>query len=188
MNEHQRVPPGLIIVCGLSFAGKSTLADAICAEFGYVQVDVDQTKLELHGPGIDDEDLSPDEWRRIYTETDNKIAIHLRNGDSVVDGSRNFRQQERKHARAIADRAGAATVLVFVDAPEALVRQRWLRNRDKRTRRDISDTGFERIISAMEPPTADETPLVFRHDDSIGSWLAEQTRHLAGKRRDPSEQ
>ena len=167
MNEGHRSSNKLIIVCGPSFAGKSTLADAICAEFGYLQVDVDETKLELYGPGIDDADLTPDEWTRIYRETDDRIVIHLRNGEGVVDASRNFRQRERNHARAIADRMETEVVLVYVDVPEALVRQRWAENRDKQTRREVSDTGFEEIISVMEPQTADEKALVLhKNEDS----------------------
>jgi len=62
MNAKHPSSNRLIIVCGLSFAGKSTLGSAICAEFGYPQVDVDQTKADLYGPGIDDEDLDPEQW------------------------------------------------------------------------------------------------------------------------------
>ena len=188
MNEGRRSSNKLIMVCGLSFAGKSALADAICAEFGYRQVDVDDTKLGLYGSGIDDQDLSPDEWTRIYRETDDRIVMHLRNGHSVVDASRNFRQRERNHARAIADRMGAEVLLVYVDAPEALVRQRWAENRDKQTRRDVSDKGFEQIISVMEPPTAEAKALVFHQNDEIKNWLAGHAEHLAGKPHDPAEQ
>ena len=179
MNGERRPSAKLIIVCGLSFAGKSTLADAICTALGYPQVDVDETKLELYGPDVDDEDLSPEEWTRIYAETDDRIVTHLRNGDSVVDASRNFRRAERERARAIADRLKAQVVLVHVDAREALVRQRWAQNRDKKTRRDVSDRGFEEIVSVMEPPTAEEKALVFHHHDSIENWLSEHAEDLA---------
>lgn len=123
MDEEGRPSIKLIVVCGLSFAGKSTLADAICAASGHQQVDVDETKLELYGAEVDDEDLSPEEWARIYAGTDDRIVAHLRNGDSVVDASRNFRQAEREHARVLASRMRAQVELVYVDAPEALVRQ-----------------------------------------------------------------
>jgi predicted kinase len=169
-------PVRLIILCGLSFAGKSTLADAICAAFGHSQVDVDETKSVLYGPCRADEDLSADEWARIYEQTDDQIRAHLRNGETVVDASRNFTRRERHHACTLAEQIGARIVLVYVDAPEALIRRRWAENRNKHTRRDVSDKGFEEIISAMEPPTADESALVFEHDDDIQSWLA---RHAA---------
>ena len=171
----------LIIVCGLSFAGKSILGNAICAEFGFPQVDVDETKLDLYGPGIDDEDLSPEQWARIYRETDDRIVSYLQDGDSVVDASRNFRKDERNRAREIAERMKVEAVVIYVSTPESLIRRRWTENRDKQTRRDVSDEAFEEIICIMEPPTADEKALVFHHNDNIMSWLAEHAGYLAEK-------
>ena len=181
LSEQHQSPSRLIIICGLSFAGKSTLANAICAEFGYPQVDVDETKLDLFGSGIVDADLSPDEWTRIYRETDDRIVAHLRNGDTVVDASRNFRRRERTYARSLAERMGATVVVVYIDAPESLVRQRWAQNRHRQARRDVSVDAFAEIIAAMEPPSADEKALVFQPDDSIANWLAEHAGCLAGK-------
>ena len=176
----------LIIVCGLSFAGKSTLGNAICAEFGYPQVDVDETKLDLYGPDISDEELSPEQWARIYKETDIRIVNHLKNGENVVDASRNFRKEERNRARGIAERLKIETVVIYVDTSESLVRQRWKANRDEQTRRDVSEADFEEIISVMEPPSADEKALVFRHNDDIKSWLASYAKHIALERREPA--
>jgi predicted kinase len=106
------------------------------------------------------------------------MLSHLRNGESVVDGSRNFQKHERDHAPQIAKRAGADVVLVYVDAPEALVRQRWAENRANPTRRGVSDTGFEEIISVMEAPTADERALVFHHSEMIEDWIAEHAERF----------
>ena len=39
----------LIIVCGLSFAGKSTFAHALARQLGYQEVDIDHIKVALHG-------------------------------------------------------------------------------------------------------------------------------------------
>jgi predicted kinase len=46
---NERKPPLLVIVCGLSFAGKTTLGNAIARHFGYVEVDVDDVKVRLYG-------------------------------------------------------------------------------------------------------------------------------------------
>jgi len=37
----------LVIICGISFAGKSTLGEAIAKRFDYAQVDVDDMKFHL---------------------------------------------------------------------------------------------------------------------------------------------
>ena len=168
----------LIIVCGLSFAGKTTLGNAICAQFEHPQVDVDETKVDLYGPGIADRDLSAEQWTEIYQQTDARIVNHLRNGETVVDASRNFRRDERDAARDIADSVGAEVVVAYVNTPESVVRRRWIENRANQARRDVSDEGFEEIIAVMQPPSADEKALVFHHDDDIRSWLAEHAQWL----------
>jgi predicted kinase len=173
----------LIVVCGLSFAGKSTLAREISARFGYTEVDVDATKVDLHGPGIHDEQLTQDEWTLIYRETDDRMLGHLRSGESVVDGSRNFRKHERDQARQIAERAGADLVVVYVDTPEAVVRRRWAENKANPTRRVVSDTELREIIAAIEAPTADERPLVCRHGDTISDWIADHAADLGDEQR-----
>jgi shikimate kinase len=58
----------LFIICGISFAGKSTLGKVIAQQFGYAEVDVDDTKIQLYGPDIRDEDLSHDDWKRNHHE------------------------------------------------------------------------------------------------------------------------
>ena len=67
----------LIIICGLSFAGKSTLGKAITARFGYEEVDVDNTKVTLYGSNVTDEDLTREQWNKIYADTDKQIVDYL---------------------------------------------------------------------------------------------------------------
>jgi len=168
----------LLIICGLSFAGKSTLVKAIIERFGYEEVDVDEIKFQLYGQSIQDEDLHPDDWVRIYAETDKLIENHLKSGCTVVDASRNFRKVERDIARSIADKVGVPLVTIYVDTPEGIVRQRMLENRHKPSRRDITDKDFEEAIMAMEPPVAAENPLIFHYLDEIEGWTIENTALL----------
>jgi predicted kinase len=168
----------LLIICGISFAGKSTLSKAIAARFGYAEVDVDDTKVALFGPEVKDEDLSHPEWVRIYAETDALIERYLQAGKTVIDASRNFRKSERQGARHIAARQGAEVITIFVDTPEEIARQRWLENRAKPSRRDVTDNDFEEILQVFEPPTPDEAALVFHHGDQLEAWISET---LAGR-------
>jgi nicotinamide riboside kinase len=52
----------LLIICGLSFAGKSTLGNAIAKRFGHDQVDVDVTKVRLYGENARDDQLTQSDW------------------------------------------------------------------------------------------------------------------------------
>ena len=108
----------LVVICGLSFAGKTTLGGAVARRFNHKQVDVDATKVRLYGVRFDDNALDQDAWNRIYDETDLEIARYLRSRASVIDASRNFRKAERSHARHIAALNGGKFLLIYMDTPE----------------------------------------------------------------------
>jgi predicted kinase len=173
MTEKDAIGNKLLIICGISFSGKSTLGKAITKRFGYAEVDVDETKFHLYGQNIKDEDLKPEDWVRVYAKTDRLIDNHLRSGKNVVDASRNFSKAERDIAKIIAHKAGAAIVTVYVDTPVGIARQRLLENRLNPSRRNVTDKDFVEVISAMEPPEAAEKPLIFHHLDNLDSWLTE---------------
>ena len=162
----------LVIICGISFAGKSTLGEAIAKRFDYAQVDVDDMKFHLYGPESKDEELSRADWVRIYHETDKLIESYLQSGKTVIDASRNFTKDERQLARQIATQLKAEVVTIFVDTPEDIARKRLLENRKKQSRRDVTDKDFEEILQVWEPPTANENPLVFHNGDDIDTWIA----------------
>jgi predicted kinase len=103
----------LIIICGLSFAGKTTLGQALAERLGYEQVDVDDTKTTLYGPEVKDEELTRAEWERIYAETDKQIIDHLRSGATVIDASRNFTRAERKHIKKLVNSHGYEVVIIY---------------------------------------------------------------------------
>lgn len=180
MAENKNTVPGIkfLIICGLSFAGKSTLAKAIVTQFGYEEVDVDETKVRVFGTEIQDADLKPEDWVRIYTETDQLVERYLNSGKSVVDASRNFSMAEREIARRIADQIGAAFLTVYVDTPEVMVRQRLLENRRNPSRRDVTDTDFDAVIRAMQPPANAENALIFHFSDEIAAWISENAQKL----------
>lgn len=161
----------LIVICGLSFSGKSTLAKAITAKLGYEEIDVDDVGAKLYNVDITDERLKDLDWDRVYDETDKLIETRLKSGVTVVDASRNFTKQERERAYEVAKRSNAQFVTIFVDTPEEIARQRRLSNRSSQGRRDITDEQFEEIVQVMQPPTEEERPLVFHYGDEIESWI-----------------
>jgi predicted kinase len=181
MANNNPLGPQFVIICGLSFSGKSTLGKAISERFGYEEVDVDLTKINLYGPTLNDETLNPEDWVRIYYETDQLIENLLKSGKSVVDASRNFSKTERNIAKNIADKLGVPLITIYIDTPEPITRQRLLENRRNPTRRDVTDKEFEDVIRAMESPTADEHPLIFHHFGTIDVWLYENAAKLASE-------
>lgn len=173
--------PTLIILCGTSFAGKSTLARLLTERFGYPEVDVDVTKTAIFGDDVADENLSPADWERIYRETDRQIADHLRADRSVIDASRNVRGVERRSAKALGERYGAIVLAVHVETPEHITRQRLLANRQTRARRDVTDADFDAILAAWEPPAAGEHPVIFRFGDDAAEWMTRNASLLTNR-------
>ncbi len=179
MTIHKFLENQLIIICGLSFAGKSTLGKAIKDRFGFEEVDVDATKFGLYGNSIRDEELNHADWVRIYAETDRRIADFLRSGKTVVDASHNFSKGERDVAKGLAVQAGVPLIMIYIDTPEEIVRQRLHRNRRQSSRRDIPDHDFEDVVRAMQIPGKDENPLVFHFEEDVARWAAENAGRLA---------
>jgi hypothetical protein len=97
---------------------------------------------------------------------------------AVEDASRNFRKEERSHARRIAAQNDADFLLIYVDTPEDVARQRLLANRQRPNRVDWGDTSFDEIVRAMEPPGEDETPLVYHYEDDVEGWISEHSAEL----------
>jgi predicted kinase len=171
--------PKLVILCGISFAGKSTLGHAIATRFGYEQVDVDDTKFALFGPDIRDEELSRDQWRLIYDQTYRLICEYLDGGKNVVDGSGNFSRSERQAVRDLADPLRDETITIFVDTPVSVARQRLLANRERQARLDVTDEDFDHILRVWEPPSAEEHALVYRYGEDMDAWIDAHAALLA---------
>ncbi len=170
--------PLLVVVCGLSFAGKTTVGTALARRFDYKQVDVDLTRVRLYGVRFEENALDQDAWNRIYDETDSEIAGYLQSGTSVVDASRNFRKKERCHARRIAALNAADFLLIYVDTPVSVARERLLANRTRPDRVDWGDASFDEIVSVMEPPGEDELPHVYHYGDDLEARLSEHSAEL----------
>ena len=122
--------------------------------------------------------MKDQDWDRVYAEADRRIELLLRSGVTVIDASRNFTKLERDRAHQVVKRSKARLVTIFVDTPESIARQRRLTNRTTQSRHDITDDEFDEIVRVMQPPTADEAALTFRHDEDIARWLQRNSRAL----------
>lgn len=162
---------GLILICGHSFAGKTTLAQRIADRFGYAQIDVDITKCDLYGVEIEDEQLKQSDWDRIYAESDARMLAQLQAGHWLIDASRHFQRIERDQTRQLLASLGAKLVLIYLDTPESVVRQRWQQNGLNPTRRHPSPSDFESVIAAMQAPNSDEQALLCGYQEDIEQWI-----------------
>ena len=143
--------PTLFALCGLPFAGKSTLARALAAHTAASLVVLDAINHE-RGLGLAGWTISADDWRRTYAEAYRQISTHLAGGRSVIFDHANLTRAERDQVRAIGQRAGAQVQFLYVAVSEAVVRQRWRTNRQTGERYDVPDEMFELAMRAFQAP------------------------------------
>ncbi len=162
--------PCLYILCGLSFAGKTTLAKEMVNVLGIKHVAIDDINTE-RGIWNGETGLSSEEWEKTYEIAYQRITMFLGQGESVVDDSANFTKEQRDRLRTIAERYNAQTCVIFVDVPLAEVQHRWQENRQTLLRADVRDDDFAHVVEQFEPPAANEN--VLRYDGSVSAevWI-----------------
>lgn len=146
--------PSLVIVCGLSGTGKSTLARALAQNTGFIQISSDATRKELAG-------LSPDEHRfepygkgiyseeftdRTYRELTERAASCLKNGRSVIlDATFSKRRYFERLMEAFTSLGikGAEWHIIECVADDETVRNNLLKRTAKPDKGAVSDAGWE---------------------------------------------
>ena len=147
----------LALMCGLSFAGKSTFAAQLASELGADLISLDLINAErgLHGG----QGIPLEEWAETNRLANERAQDSLdRERHVVVDdtGSPRF---IRDRWRAVAEAAGAPFAIVWIQIDAALQRERVLANRSEQERPDVIDAVLASHAAAFESP-ADEAPIV----------------------------
>lgn len=65
---------------------------------------------------------------------------------------------------------GVETKIIFVDTPENIVRERWLKNKHTKERHDVPDNIFEDGFLYFEKPTEEENVIVYTPNTDIETW------------------
>ncbi len=160
----------LYILCGLPFAGKSSLARALAKAVSAAYVELDAINSE-RGLGLDGKRISAADWDETYRIAYQRIDGFLREARSVVYDSASFTRAQRDVVRAIAERYGTPSKVVCVEAPENTVRARLVQNRKTRLRYDVRDDDFAHVLDNFQPPEDDEHVVCYDQTVPIGEWI-----------------
>jgi len=163
----------LFVFCGIPFSGKTTISKLIVKKPNYVRIDLDEVKADLVGENIRDEDVSQNEWDRVYQEMYQKIEINLKEGKNVLQDAGNFTKYERGLVRETADKLGLETIVVYINTPIAVARKRLLENKQTRARADVNEELFDQVIKEMEPPNENETNISYTPGKDLNQWINE---------------
>lgn len=147
-------------MCGLPFAGKSTLARALAARLGAVHLELDAINAE-RGLGRRGAALSNAEWAATYREGRRRLENHLAAGRSVVYDAVSFRRAHREQLRRVARRHGASAAVVHLATPVAEIGRRRRANRDRPTRGDVRPEDFALVAEGFQAPGPDEDAVTY---------------------------
>jgi predicted kinase len=163
--------PTLIIMCGLPFAGKTTLARALARHLGARVVSLDEINAARGvrgGNGIPTE-----EWERTHRAALDEAGELLGREDAVVVDDTGCFRWLRDRYREVARRHGSDSVVIFVQTPVEEARRRLAANTVTGERPGVRSGILEELARTFEPPQPDEPSLVFAPDHRLDRWLEE---------------
>lgn len=148
---------GLVVLCGTSFSGKSTVARELARRLPARVVSLDEINERRGLWGGDG--IPVEEWGRTHRIAQAEVLELLGSGVAVIVDDTSSPRFLRNGWRALATEAGVEFRLVYVEADEATVRARRESNRLSPSRRDVTDAVLDQHLAAFEPPDPDEGAL-----------------------------
>lgn len=171
----------VVLLCGRSFSGKSTVAQALSVALGGVVVSLDAINEErgLYGG----QGIAVEEWARTNDIAHERVAAELvRDAAVIIDDTSSLRFL-RDAWRELSAHLGAGFVLVFIDAARETILQRQAANRTSGTRRDVIDRVMGEHLETFDPPAEAEGALRFNAEDvPVSAVVAAVTTALAEDR------
>ncbi|MBE9537320.1 MAG: AAA family ATPase [Proteobacteria bacterium] len=158
-------PPFLILTCGLTGTGKSTIASAVAERLGATLLRSDVIRKEIAGApqnqhgsaGFGEGIYSEDYFEKTYNLLMEKGRLLMDKGGHVILDASFKKRRYRTGARRIAEGLGAAFLLIECICPEEEARRRLDSRNAEKT--DISDGRWE-IYAAQKADfeAVDEVP------------------------------
>lgn len=164
-----RADPTLYLLCGLAFAGKSTLAARLTERTGAAIVSLDAINAErgLQG-GLG---IPVGEWVATHQEALRRLDALLGEGRSaIVDDTCCFRRL-RDSYRGLASRHAAASLVIHVDVPLGEAVRRLRANEASPERPPVTEAILRDLARDFEWPAADEPTLVYRPPETYDAWI-----------------
>lgn len=141
--------PCLIIVSGLPGSGKSSFSRQLAARLPSAIVESDAVRKALYPSPT----YGGPESARVFRVCHALIEQLLRQGRRVIFDATNLIERHRERVYNIADKLGVKLIIVLVEAPPEVMRQRLERRHTDRSPADNSDADLavhERMMTSAE--------------------------------------
>lgn len=165
-----RRDPTVWLLCGLAFAGKSTLASLLAARTGAAILSLDDINAErdLHG-GVG---IPTEEWAATHREALRRLDALLEQGRSVIVDDTNCFRWLRDSYRDAARVHGAPATVIHLDVPLDAALARLRANEASPERAPVTEAILRDLARDFEPPAPDETTIVCPADETPDRWVA----------------
>ena len=161
--------PRLVVTCGLSGSGKTHYSQRLLQQEDIIRLRSDVVRKSLHGlspeqpsgSGLGEGIYGQDQSHQTYQALQEKAALLLRAGHSVVIDATCLKRAQRDLFRQLAQELGVPFQLVCLEAPVALLQERIARRRSETS--DASEADLSVLahqIQTQDRLAADETDVL----------------------------
>ncbi len=77
--------------------------------------------------GVSDNDVTHEQWKKIFDETDKRVVEYLKQGKSVLHETSWTKRWKRDRVRKLASDLGIESVVLYIKVSEEVARERWLK-------------------------------------------------------------
>jgi predicted kinase len=155
--------PALVLLCGASFSGKSSLGHVLADGLGAQIVSLDAINGERGLRG--GQGIPVSERAQTNAEAHQRVDELLSRGETVIVDDTSSPRFLRDQWRDTAGGNASGFLPVYLRAADALVLERLRANRHDLRRGDVADEVMRGHLASFEPPGIDEAPLTV---DSAG--------------------
>lgn len=141
-----QVEPPLVVISGLPGTGKSFFCHKLAERLSFLILASDTLRKIL----FPSPQYKEDENKRLFSACHVLIEELLKNGIPVIFDATNLLEHQREYLYRAAERAKAQLILVWVEAPAEVVRQRLLTRQESAVPRYDSEAGWE-VYNKMKP-------------------------------------